>query len=179
MSTGDILVFDTSPLCHFARENWLGVLKAVVGERTAVIPDTVAHELRTGAMRDSRVQAVLDASWIEMRELRTDEEIAALAEFSGLLVRGERNWGEAGVLALASTLGAVAVVDDGAGCKAARNHGVTVRRTLALLFEAVRGELLTFALVKALVNDLVIGQYRLPCKADDLEQWAKDNGLLP
>lgn len=27
----DILVFDTGPLNHFARESWLGVLKAVVG----------------------------------------------------------------------------------------------------------------------------------------------------
>ncbi len=30
-----VLVFDTSPLSHFAKENWLGVLRAVLGDRKA------------------------------------------------------------------------------------------------------------------------------------------------
>ena len=40
----ETLVFDTSPLTHFARQNWLGVLKAVVGQRKAPIPDVVVDE---------------------------------------------------------------------------------------------------------------------------------------
>jgi hypothetical protein len=62
---GEVLVFDTSPLCHFAQQNWLGLLKAVVGERVAVIPDVVSDELRVGAGRDSRLDAVPAATWIE------------------------------------------------------------------------------------------------------------------
>jgi hypothetical protein len=62
VSANEILIFDTGPLSHFARQNWLGVLKAVVGERTAVIPDVVVEELRAGSVLDGRVQAVLDAT---------------------------------------------------------------------------------------------------------------------
>ena len=70
-----IIVFDTGPLSHFARESWLGVLKAIVGSRTAVIPDIVVHELRIGASRDTRINAALQAKWIEHRELRSSEEL--------------------------------------------------------------------------------------------------------
>ena len=56
-----VLVFDTGPLTHFAKENWLGVLKAVVGKRRAVVPDVVMDELQQAGVRDSRVSAVLQA----------------------------------------------------------------------------------------------------------------------
>ena len=50
MTTSDeILVFDTSPLRIFPRQNLLGVLKAVVGDRRALVPDVVVHELQTEA----------------------------------------------------------------------------------------------------------------------------------
>ncbi len=115
-------MFDTSPLCHFAQQNWLGLLKAVVGERTAVVPDVVSDELRAGAGRDSRLDAVLAATWIEHRELRTVEEVTAFARFAELLVAKDRNRGEAAVLALAATTGGVAVIDDSAARQAARRN---------------------------------------------------------
>ena len=93
----EILVFDTGPLSHFAKQNWLGALKAVVGDRQAIIPDVVVKELEEGARRDSRLQEVLDADWIEHRELVTDDEVAAFVRFASLLVKGSRNRGEAGV----------------------------------------------------------------------------------
>ncbi len=34
----EALVVDASPLAHFARAGWLGVLKALVGSHRAVIP---------------------------------------------------------------------------------------------------------------------------------------------
>jgi len=72
----EILVFDTGPLSHFAVQNWLGVLKAVVGDnRRAMIPDVVVKELQVGAQRDSRLQQVLEADWLEHRELTSDEEV--------------------------------------------------------------------------------------------------------
>lgn len=84
----ELLVFDTSPLIHFARQNWFGVLKAVVGDRKALIPDVVVDELTESAARDDRVKAALEATWIERRELRTPEEIATFAQFAAVLVRG-------------------------------------------------------------------------------------------
>lgn len=178
MDADVLLVFDTGPLSHFARAGWLGVLKAVVGSRTAVIPDVVEDELRTGADRERSLQAVLDATWLERRVLRTDEEIVAFAEFSELLVRRDRNRGEAGVLALAATAGAVAVIDDGAARRAADARTVAYRPTLALLCEAIRLELLTVRLVSALADDLIAGQYRLPFGPGRFEKWASENAEL-
>ena len=51
----EVLVFDTGPLSHFAKEGWLGVLRAVTGRRTAVVPDTVADELRALQALDNGV----------------------------------------------------------------------------------------------------------------------------
>ena len=174
----EILVFDTGPLSHFARQNWLGVLKAVVGHRRALIPDVVVAELVVGAKVDRRLLDVLDAKWIEHRPLVSDEEVAAFAKFAALLVKGTRNRGEAGVLALASVVNGVAVVDDGAGRRAADHYGVAKRPTLALLCEAIQSGLLTVQLVSALADDLLATDYRLPFGAGGFEAWAKDQGQL-
>ncbi|GAB3717190.1 hypothetical protein GCM10027598_27760 [Amycolatopsis oliviviridis] len=173
-----ILVFDTSPLAHFARQNWLGVLKAVVGEREAIVPDVVVDELNEMALRDDRVAVAAAADWIQRRELRTSEEIREFAYFSSLLVRGNRNRGESGVLALAKTAGGTAVIDDGAGRRAARANSVPLKPTLSLLCEAIRKDLLTIKLVSALADDLLISQYRLPFSPGQFETWAKDNGVV-
>lgn len=49
MDADEILVFDTGPLSHFSMNNWLGPLKAVVGERRAVIPDVDDRAARKAA----------------------------------------------------------------------------------------------------------------------------------
>lgn len=174
----EILVFDTGPLTHIAREGWLGVLKAVVGQRRALVPDTVVDELQRGAAADSRLQTVLEASWLERRELTSPSELEAFAMFSALLVRRGRNRGEAGVLALAATIGGVAVIDDGAGRRAAAAHHIALRPTLSLLCEAIRENLLTVPLVSALADDLMTNYYRLPFGVGGFEKWASDQGLL-
>lgn len=174
----ETLVFDNGPLSHFARESWLGVLKAVVGDRRAVIPDAVVIELERGAASDTRIQSVLDATWIERRELTTPAELAAFGKYSARLVSRGRNVGEAAVLALAETMPGVAVVDDGPGRRAAEDNGVGLRPTLALLCEAIRGELLTVALVSALADDLLASAYRLPFASGGFARWAEENGLV-
>lgn len=173
-----ILIFDTGTLCHFARQNWLGVLKAVVGHRRAVIPDAVAVEIERGARSDARLKPVLDAEWLERRELLSEAEIAAFAKYSGRLVSGVRNIGEAAVLALAETMPGMAVIDDGAGRRAAEDNGVPLRPTLALLCEAIRSGLLTVDLVSALADDLLASDYRLPFGPGDFARWAGDNDLF-
>jgi predicted nucleic acid-binding protein len=121
---------------------------------------------------------VLDADWIDHRELRTEQEIVAFARFAELLVRGDRNRGEAGVLALASTTGGVAVIDDGPGRRAAVDRGIALRPTLALLCEAIRKGLLTVQLVSALADDLLASKYRLPFGPGGFEKWSSENDLL-
>ena len=138
----------------------------------------VAVELRAGGATDSRIAAVPDASWREIRALHTDDELLHFAQFSSLLAKGERNLGEAGVLALAKSMSAVAVVDDRAARKAAQDSGVQLRPTLALLCEAVRLELLTVKLVSALADDLLATEYRLPFSPGGFETWATEKELF-
>jgi hypothetical protein len=96
------LVFDTGPLSHFAKQQWLGVLRAVVNDRDALIPDAVEVELLAGVGSHPHLQFVLDASWLQPVELVGEVELEAYAKFSRYLVVGERNRGEAAVLTLAS-----------------------------------------------------------------------------
>ncbi|GGP56791.1 hypothetical protein [Saccharothrix coeruleofusca] len=172
------LVFDTGPLSHFAKQQWLGVLRAVVGERVAKVPDAVVEELRNGVGVHPHLRFVLDAPWLEVHELADEAEIDAYRKFSKYLVVRNRNRGEAAVLALARTAGAVAVVDDSAARKAADRFGVEHVGTLGLLCEGIRGGLLTVPLVAQLADHLMEGDYRLPFRPGGFEKWASDHGLL-
>ena len=172
------LVFDTGPLCHFATAGWLGALKAVVGTRRAIIPETVVAELQQGAQTDPLLQQVLDADWLEHHALDAQAEVRAYARYRGLLSSGNRNLGEAAVLAVAETLPGTAVIDDAAGRKAAQTNNVTLRPTLALLCDAIRAELLTPPLVSELADDLLASKYRLPFKPGGFETWAKENNMF-
>ena len=115
----EILVFDTGPLSHFAKAGWLGPLRAMVGDRRALVPDVVLAELATGAAMDGRLKPVLGAEWLIHRELSEQAEMAAFAKYAARLVVGNRNVGECGVLALGEVLAATVVVDDGHARKAA------------------------------------------------------------
>ena len=171
-------MFDTGPLSHFARARWLDVLKTVVGDRRAVIPQAVVTELKIGAHNDHRIQAVLDADWIERRELYSEPELRAFAGFASRLVEGERNIGEAEVLALAATIPAEAVLDDNVAYTVGQRAGVSCKRTLALLCEAIREDLLTLELVSDVVDDLIATEYRLPFGPGEFAEWAIANDLV-
>lgn len=173
------LVFDTGPLSALARADLLGVLKAVVGKRRTIIPREVANELRRGTHHDYRIRAVLDAPWIEQRELTAEPELAAFARFARRLVVGERNIGEASVLAVAATLPAVAVIDDNVAFKIGKDSGVACTRTLRLLCDAVRRDLLTVDLVSDIADDLIATEYRLPFAAGEFARWADEQRLFP
>ncbi|MFG2017620.1 hypothetical protein [Actinomadura geliboluensis] len=170
----EVLVFDTGPLSHFAKEGWLGCLRAVVGRRRAVIPDTVVRELRDGGHQHPHLRAVLAAPWIEQRDLTT--ELEEFATFSALLVGSDgRNVGEAGVLAYAKAHGATAIIDDGAARKAAKDHQVPHQGTLGLLCASVREGLLTLDLVSELADHLLEGDYRLPFAPGEFKLWAREH----
>lgn len=174
-------VLDTGPLSHFARGQWLGVLKVVLKDARVLIPDVVEAELRNGASRHSYLQAVLDADWIEVVALDTYDQLAAFAYYEQRLVGSDgRNVGECGVLALSETItGAVAVLDDRVAGMAAKGRNIEIRRTLGLLCEAIRQGLLTVPLVSALADDLLENSYRLPFGPGGFARWADQEGLAP
>lgn len=60
-----VYVLDTGPLSHFARSQWLGVLKLVLADGRCVIPDLVAEELQQGQTEHGYLAEVLNATWIE------------------------------------------------------------------------------------------------------------------
>lgn len=170
----EVLVFDTGPLSHFAKEGWLGCLRAVVGARSAVIPDTVVAELQDGVHQHPHLRSVLDAPWIERRELVA--ELGEFATFSALLVGSDgRNVGEAGVLAYAKAHDATAIIDDGAARKAAKAHRVLFQGTLGLLCTSVREGFLTLDLVSELADHLLEGEYRFPFGPGEFKRWAREN----
>ncbi|WFE26468.1 nucleotide-binding protein [Solwaraspora sp. WMMD791] len=167
-------------MSHFARSQWLGVLKAILAEASVVIPDVVEDELRDGAARHGYLQMVLDADWIDVVRLDQSPQITAFTYYSQRLVGPDgRNAGECGVLALAeATPRAIAVVDDRVARNAAKSRQVEVRGTLGLLCDAIRQEFLTVPLVSALADDLLQNSYRLPFGPGGFAKWASDEGLL-
>ena len=174
----DALVFDTGPLSHFARADILGVLKIVVGERRAIVPEAVVTELEQGLSSHPRIQTVLDAEWIEQRKIATPAEDRALEWFSARLVSGDRNVGDAAVLALAQTVPARAVIDDRAACALAKQAGVDLARTLNLLCQAVHSGLLTLGFVSDIADELLAHEYRLPFDPGEFEAWAARENIF-
>lgn len=174
-----VYVLDTGPLSHFASCQWLGVLKMVLNDGRCVIPDVVAHELREGQARHPHLQYALDCTWIEEVSVSTPEQLTAFSYYQKRLVgRDARNVGECGVLALAETMpNGLAVIDDRVAVTAAKSRSVKVRRTLALLCEAIRMGQLTVPLVSALADDLLANEYRLPFGPGGFARWAHEQGL--
>jgi predicted nucleic acid-binding protein len=173
-------VLDTGPLSHFARAQWLGVLKAILDDVRVVIPDVVEAELRNGVVQHYHLRAVLDSDWIEVLAVDSTEQLSAFVNFERMLVGpGGRNIGECGVLALAETIpDSVAIIDDRVARNAAQAHKIAVRGTLGLLCDAVRRGLLTVPLVSAVADDLLRNDYRLPFQPGGFAQWAREEAGL-
>jgi hypothetical protein len=127
----DVLVFDTGPLSHIAKQGWLGALRFITNGSRAVIPDTVVAELRAGLNNRPYLGMVLSAPWLTQHNLTSPAEVATFATFASFLVAGNRNWGEAGVLAYASVHNATAIIDDGPAHKAAKSTASRAGERLA------------------------------------------------
>ena len=171
------IVVDTGPLSHLAKAGWLSVLRYAANGSDVIITEGVKAELTDGLHKHAHLQQVLDAQWICTKRLTSDREHDAFKVMAERLVVGTRNVGEAEVLAYAKEHDAVAVVDDGAGRKAARDHGVTVKGTLAVLCDEVRAGRLTVEMVSELADHLIETDYRLPFAPGGFKEWAGREGL--
>jgi predicted nucleic acid-binding protein len=172
MST--VIVFDASPLNHFARAGELVVLREIVSDFECVTTKAVRGELGKGVTLHPKVQAALDLDWISTVPCDDLEVLYLFGEYMNRLGSLERNAGEASVLAWAELHGAAAYVDDEVGCKVGRARGVQVHRTLQLVIQAHRLGKMDEARAELLIQGLADSDARFPRAArNDLFGWAR------
>ncbi len=179
MNAVETVVFDATPLNHFARAGELAVLQALVEPYRCVSPDLVMEELRRGARRHATIADVLNLDWLEVVRLEGLDELYAFARYMQRLGNVKRNAGEASVLAWAEVHGAAVYIDDQVAYNAGRAQGLRTYRTLQLIISAVRQKLFDEVRAQGLVTRLVDEDARFPRQArEDLIGWARAAGLL-
>jgi len=86
------LIFDNTPLSHFARAGRLSTLEAIVNPYQCMIPVEVRTEILAGIAELPDLADVLTADWLNPVELSEVRELAAFARYKtqlgGILVRG-------------------------------------------------------------------------------------------
>jgi predicted nucleic acid-binding protein len=172
------LVFDSSPLSCFARSGHLVLLERLTVGHERVTTRAVLNELESGCADFPRLQDALALPWLSPVPVDRLDELRLFAEYSRRLVAGDRNVGEASVLAWAEANGGIALIDDQAAVQVGRERGVEVRRSLALIARGVRVRLMSKAEAAGLVDDLLRVGARFPCAGDEFVAWAMAAGLL-
>jgi predicted nucleic acid-binding protein len=168
------LVFDTSPLNHFARAGELRALRDLVTDFECVTTKAVLGELRKGADTYPAIQDALDLDWIRIVPCDELDELYLFGQYMNRLGNFERNAGEASVLAWAEAHSAAAYVDDQVACNVGRSRGVRVHRTLQLVISAFRTGRIDESSAQSLIKSLADNDARFPAAArDDLFGWAR------
>ncbi len=172
------LVFDTSPLSHFARAGRLDLLERLTAADERFVTRAVLDELRRGVAQHPALGDVLQLAWLQ--EVATDslDEIRAFGTYAARLVAGSRNVGEASTLAWAEVHGAEASVDDFAARKLAQERSIPLRGTVRLVCGGVRAGVLTVDEGRRLLSDLRRAGAWLPWSHDEYDEWARRSGLL-
>lgn len=174
-----VLIFDTSPLNHFARAHELDALEKLVDGFDCVTTKAVRAELARGAPHFPELADTADAGWVRTVSCDELDELYAFGVYMNRLGNLERNAGESSVLAWAEVHGAAAYVDDQVACNVGRARGVVVHRTLHLVAKAYRNGLFSEAKVQSLVDNLADTDARFPAEARrDILSWARERGLL-
>lgn len=172
------LVFDTGPVRHFAVQGWLRLLEFLAGDRLVVIPESVEKELRDQAHTLPVPHDVLAADWIVTDRSDDLPFLAAFARYEGRLVADGANRGECGVLALGEARGFELVIDDRVARSIAEERNLAVTATLPLLCQVIREGKLTVSMVEKVADDLISGEYFLPCGPGRFRQYAVENGFI-
>jgi predicted nucleic acid-binding protein len=174
-----LLVFDASPLNHFARAQRLDALEKIVEEFDCVTTKAVRAELGRGSADFPALNDALELEWVRTVSCDELDELYAFGQYMNRLGNLERNAGEASVLAWAEVHGVAAYVDDQVACNVGRARGVVVHRTLHLVVKAHRAGLFSGAQVQQLVESLADTDARFPADArQNLVEWARSRGLL-
>ncbi|THV28638.1 hypothetical protein [Glycomyces paridis] len=173
------LVFDATPLIHFARADRLDVLGDLMSPRRCATTSAVREEIMHGGSIHPHLHDVLDLEWIEVLTL---DDPARLLRFSDWMRRvgvtdSGRNIGEASVFAIAEEFQATAVVDDRDAVRVARRHGVTVHGTVWLLARECSDGKLTETNACNIIDALKDTEMRLPCTGMEFPRYAASHGL--
>jgi predicted nucleic acid-binding protein len=174
MSPKSILVFDASPLNHFARAGELKALRCLVADFECVTTKAVLGELRGGVGDYPALQEAIDLDWIVTVPCDDLNELYLFGQYMNRLGNFKRNAGEASVLAWAEAHSATAYVDDQIACNVGRSRGVRVHRTLQLVINGYRVGVLSQSRAEDLIRCLADTDARFPGAArDDLFAWAR------
>jgi predicted nucleic acid-binding protein len=120
------LVFDATPLSHFARAGVLHILENIIAPFRCIAPAEVMQEIIRGVPLHPALAAAVSLPWMTIVELR-EAEVLAFAGYKSELGGGiDRNNGEAAVLAWTSVNGGTAIIDERAGTRAARRDNIQV-----------------------------------------------------
>lgn len=174
------LVFDNTPLSHFARAGALPVLESITAGLRRIAPAEVIRELIRGTSQHPALAAAISLPWIEVVELTEIEEVVAFAHYKAELGGGtERNNGEAAALAWTGVHGGIAIIDERAGTRAARRDNIEVHGTLWLITNAIRSGKLPEDQAVNMIDRLAATEMALPTDGAGFLAWAYEEGLLP
>lgn len=172
------LVFDTSPLSHFARAGRLDTLRQITSGYRCTVTKAVLDEIAAGA-RDYPELGSADLGWLQIVPVDSLAAMRLLFDYARVLGSGSRDIGEATTLAFAELNSAIAVIDEVAAKKVGTERGVAVHGTLWLVAEAFKATLLDESQTVALVNQLQAAEAWFPCDGAEFFTWARENGQLP
>lgn len=176
----ETLVFDNTPLSHFARAGRLDTLEKLVAPYRCVTPAEVITESYNGLTEHPGLSKVLAAHWIQVVELVDINEVVAFARYKAELGGGMlKNNGEAAVLAWTSVHGGIAIVDERAGTRIGLKEGMTVQGTLWLVTNGLRSGKLDRIDAERIVDELAATDMALPVNGAGFIAWAYQDGLLP
>ncbi|WP_419926139.1 hypothetical protein [Candidatus Poriferisocius sp.] len=174
------LVFDNSPLSHFARAGKLNTLEELVHGYRCFVPVEVREEIVKGMVAFPDIAEALVVPWLEPIEIAEFRELAAFARYKSELGGGpHENTGEAAVLAWTSVHGGVAVIDERAGSRLAQRDGRLVQDSMWLVAQGVQSGILDRSEAENLVDDLRATDMRLPVNGKEFFAWAYQKGLIP
>ena len=174
------LVFDNSPLSHFARARRLTTLEKLVNGYQCFVLAEVRQEIDRGITEFPDLALVLTAPWLKPIAITNVRELTAFARYKTELGGGtHENNGEAAVLAWTSVHGGVAIIDERAGSRLAQRDGILVQDSMWLVAQGVQSGVLNRSEAENLVDDLRGTDMWLPVNGKEFFAWAYQEGLLP
>jgi predicted nucleic acid-binding protein len=178
VARAEILVLDAMELIHFARAERLDVFRDLLVDADCWTTRVVLEEVRRGPREGSATVRVDDIDWLTIAELDTLAEISCFVAWAQRVGAGDRDLGEASVLAAAELRGGIAITDDREAVKVGRAHGLDVHGTIWLLARFCRDGKLAAGAAGNLIDALRETGLRLPCTGAEFPQYARRYGLL-
>jgi predicted nucleic acid-binding protein len=130
------------------------------------LPDEVRIEIERGeAAHGHNCEPLLRAAWWKPGAIEQPEDHALFFQLLQAWGRTERNRGEAAAIVVARRLGAVAVVDDLQGRRAAQRHGIPVIGTVAILARMIAERQMSLAEGWVIHTDMVRLGFRSPIRS--------------